>query len=113
MASGGSNLGPTSQTLYDRVKAAVVKFRQENPAYKGSIPSDMVTASASGLDPDISPAGAYAQAQRVARARGVTAERIRRLIRNTPSVAELDFLGDPRVNVLAINLALDRQFPKK
>lgn len=113
MASGGSNLGPTSQALYDRVKAAVVKFRQENPAYKGPIPSDMVTASASGLDPDISPAGAYAQAQRVARARGVTAERIRRLIREHTEHRQLGFLGDPRVNVLAINLALDRQFPKK
>ncbi|MGH9343321.1 MAG: potassium-transporting ATPase subunit KdpC [Terriglobia bacterium] len=113
MASSGSNLGPTSQALHDRVKAAVAKFRLENPAYKGPVPADMVTASASGLDPDISPAGAYAQAQRVAHARGVTAERVRRLIREYIERRQLGFLGDPRVNVLEINLALDRQFPRK
>lgn len=113
MASGGSNLGPTSQALHDRVKTAVAKFYQENPQYHGPVPADMVTASASGLDPDISPAGAYAQAQRVARTRGVAAERIRRLIWEYTEHRQLGFLGDPRVNVLEINLALDRQFPRK
>ncbi|HEV2418615.1 MAG TPA: potassium-transporting ATPase subunit KdpC [Terriglobia bacterium] len=113
MASGGSNLGPTSQALYNRVKASVAQFRRENPQFHGPIPADMVTASASGLDPDISPAGAYAQAQRVARTRGVAAERIRRLIREYTEHRQLGFLGDPRVNVLEINLALDRQFPRK
>ncbi|MGH9377279.1 MAG: potassium-transporting ATPase subunit KdpC [Terriglobia bacterium] len=113
MASGGSNLGPTSQALYDRVKAAVAKFHQENPAYQGPVPADIVTASASGLDPDISPAAAYAQAQRVASARGVTAEHVRRLIREYTERRQLGFLGERRVNVLEINLALDRQFPRK
>lgn len=112
-ASGGSNLGPTSQALYDRVKAAVEKFRQGNPQYHGPVPSDMVTASASGLDPDISPASAYAQAQRVAQARGVKAEQIRRLIREHTEGRQLGFLGDPRVNVLDINLTLDQDFPRK
>lgn len=113
MASGGSNLGPTSQVLYDRVKAAVAKFHEENPQYHGAVPSDMVTASASGLDPDISPASAYAQVERVAEARGVGPERIRRLVRQYTEGRQLGFLGDPRVNVLEINLALDQRFPRK
>lgn len=113
MASGGSNLGPTSQALYDRVKAAVAKFRQENPQYHGPVPSDVVTASASGLDPDISPASAYAQLQRVSQARGVKPEQIRRLIRKYTEGRQLGFLGDPRVNVLEINLTLDQLFPRK
>lgn len=113
MASGGANLGPTSQVLYDRVKAAVAKFHEENPQYHGAVPSDMVTASASGLDPDISPASAYAQVERVAEARGVRPERIRRLVRQYTEGRQLGFLGDPRVNVLEINLALDQRFPWK
>jgi K+-transporting ATPase ATPase C chain len=110
MASGGSNLGPTSRVLYDRVRTDVERFRRENPGYKGPIPADLITASASGLDPDISPASAFAQAQRVARARGVNIRAVRRLIQRHTKGRQLGFLGEPRVNVLEINLALDRDF---
>src|SRR5580698_10372757 len=79
-ASGGSNLGPTNQKLIDRVKASVDKFHKENPDYSGPIPADMLTASASGLDPHISPASAMAQADRVAKARGISSEQIRQLV---------------------------------
>ena len=79
-ASSGSNLGPTSQKLIDRVKADVASFRKENPDYQGPIPADMVTASASGLDPHISPASAQAQAARVAKARGVRVDQVNSLI---------------------------------
>ncbi len=113
MASGGSNLGPTSRALYERVKAGVAKFRQENPSYKGPIPADMVTASGSGLDPDISPASAFAQARRVATARGISLRRLRRLVRAHTEPRQLGFLGEPRVNVLEINLALDRQVHRR
>ncbi|MGH9398358.1 MAG: potassium-transporting ATPase subunit KdpC [Terriglobia bacterium] len=113
MASGGSNLGPTSQALYDRVKASVAKFHAENPAYRGPVPADMVTASGSGLDPDISPASAQAQASRVARARGISLTQMRRLIRKYTQHRQLGFLGEPGVNVLEINLALDRSSPRK
>lgn len=113
MASGASNLGPTSQALYDRVKASVAQFRRENPQFHGPIPADLVTASGSGLDPDISPAAAYAQARRVARARGVEPDQIRRLIREHTEGRQLGFLGEPRVNVLEINLALDARFPAR
>lgn len=112
MASGGSNLGPTSRALYRRVKVDVARFRRENPAYEGPIPADMVTASASGLDPDISPASAFAQARRVATARGIPLRRLRRFIRGHIEPHQLDFLGEPRVNVLEVNLALDKEFPK-
>ncbi len=112
-ASGGSNYGPTNQKLIDRVKASVDKFRKENPDYSGKIPADLVTASASGLDPDLSPASAYAQAPRIAKARGVEVERIRELIASHIENRQLGFLGEPRVNVLALNLALDQQFPHK
>lgn len=112
MASGGSNLGPTSRALYRRVKVDVARFRRENPAYEGPIPADMVTASASGLDPDISPASAFAQARRVATARGIPLRRLRRFIRGHIEPHQLGFLGEPRVNVLEVNLALDKEFPK-
>src|SRR5208283_4672366 len=79
-ASGGSNYGPTSQKLIDRIKAAEEKFRKENPGYQGAIPSDLLTASASGLDPHISPAAAEAQAARVAAARNASEAQIRALI---------------------------------
>ncbi len=113
VASGGSNYGPTNQKLIDRVKASVDKFRKENPDYSGPIPADLVTASASGLDPDLSPASAYAQAPRIAKARGVEVEVIRELIASHTENRQLGFLGEPRVNVLALNLALDQQFPHK
>ena len=107
-ASGGSNLGPTSQKLYDRVKASAAQFRKENPAYSGPIPADAVTASGSGLDPEISIANATAQAPRVAKARGVKETAIVNLIHSAAQGRDLQFLGEQRVNVLTLNLALDR-----
>ena len=112
-ASGGSNFGPTSQKLADRVKASVEKFRKENPEYKGPIPADLLTASGSGLDPHLSPASAAAQAPRVARVRGVSPEQIQQLIAQSTEDRDLGFLGEPRVNVLRLNLALDDRFPLK
>lgn len=109
-ASGGSNLGPTSQKLYDRVKASAAQFRKENPDYSGPIPADALTASGSGLDPHISIANAHAQAARVAKARGVSPSRIEQLISSDTERRDLGFLGEPRVNVLKLNLELDRQF---
>jgi K+-transporting ATPase ATPase C chain len=109
-SSGGSNLGPTSQKLADRVKASVEKFRKENPDYNGPIPADLVTTSASGLDPHISPASALAQVARVARARNVRVEQVRQLIGQHTEEPDFGILGEPRVNVLKLNLALDRTF---
>jgi K+-transporting ATPase ATPase C chain len=110
-ASAGSNLGPTNQKLVDRVKGDIAKFRQENPAYQGPIPADMVTTSASGLDPDISPASALAQAPRVAQARGATLDQVRQLIEAHSEGRQLGFFGEPRVNVLSLNLELDKRLP--
>jgi potassium-transporting ATPase KdpC subunit len=110
-ASTGSNLGPTSRKLVDRAKTDIDKFRQENPDYYGPIPADLVTASGSGLDPHISPASAQAQAARVAKARGVAVEQVNQLISQFTEGPSLGFLGDPRVNVLQLNLALDQHFP--
>ena len=112
-ASSGSNFGPTSQKLADRVKASVEKFRKENPEYTGPIPADLLTASGSGLDPHVSPASAAAQAPRVAKARGVSQERIRQLVAQFTEDRDLGFLGEPRVNVLRLNLALDQNYPAK
>jgi potassium-transporting ATPase KdpC subunit len=112
-ASNASNYGPTNQKLIDRVKASVDQFRKENPDYTGPVPADLVTASASGLDPDISPASAEAQAPRVAKARGITLEQVEQLIRERTQRRTLGFLGEPRVNVLGLNLELNRQFPHK
>ncbi len=109
-ASNGSNYGPTNQKLIDRVKASVDKFRKDNPDYTGPIPADLVTVSASGLDPHISPASAEAQAPRIAKARGVTVDQVMQLIKRHTEGRTLGFLGEPRVNVLALNLDLDRQF---
>jgi potassium-transporting ATPase KdpC subunit len=108
--SGGSNLGPTSKKLVDRVRRDVEEFRKENPGYQGPIPSDMVTASGSGLDPHISPASAYAQAFRVAKARRTSTAQVNHLIAQYTETPALRFLGDDRVNVLKLNLALDRYF---
>ena len=110
-ASGGSNYGPTNQKLIDRVKASVEKFRKENPDYQGSIPADLVTASASGLDPHISPASAEAQVPRVAKARGVAVERVNQLMAQFTERPDLGILGEPRVNILMLNLELDRTIP--
>jgi K+-transporting ATPase ATPase C chain len=112
-ASGGSNYGPTNQKLFDRVKASVERFRKENPDYHGPIPADLVTASASGLDPHISPDSALAQAPRVAKARGVTVEQVNRLVAQLTEGPDLGLLGEPRVNVLRLNLALDERFALK
>src|SRR6516225_10687342 len=110
-ASTGSNYGPTNQKLIDRVKASVDKFRKENPHYRGPLPADLVTASGSGLDPHISPASAEAQAARIARARGISVKQVQQLIAERTVGRTLGFLGEPRVNVLSLNLALDRFSP--
>ena len=109
--SSGSNLGPTSRKLFDRVKSSVEQVRAENAAFSGSIPADMLTASGSGLDPHISPASAQAQIGRVAGARRADPARIRELVARFTEGRDLGFLGEPRVNVLALNLALDEGFP--
>jgi K+-transporting ATPase ATPase C chain len=110
-ASGGSNLGPTSQALMTRLQASVVAFRKENPDFTGNIPSDILTTSASGLDPHISPAAAEAQAARVAKARGVSQDQVEPLIAQFTQRPDWGFLGEPRVNVLLLNIALDQKFP--
>jgi K+-transporting ATPase ATPase C chain len=112
-ASAASNYGPTNQKLIDRVKASADAFRKENPDYQGSIPADIVTASGSGLDPDISLAAAEAQAVRIAKARDIAIEPVRQLIATQTNGRVIGFLGEPRVNVLALNLELDRQFPRR
>ena len=111
--SAGSNLGPTNQRLVGRIKADLEKFHKENPTFSGPIPSDLLTTSASGLDPHISPASAYAQAERVARTRGISVAEVKRLVADHTEGRQLGFLGEPRVNVLNLNMALDRQFPRK
>jgi potassium-transporting ATPase KdpC subunit len=109
-ASTGSNWGPTSQKLIDRVKASIVQYRQENPDYTGPVPADAVTASASGLDPEISPANAEVQSNRVARARGLRPDQLRAIVNELTDGRWLAFIGEPRVNVLRLNLALDERF---
>jgi K+-transporting ATPase ATPase C chain len=108
-ASGGSNLGPTSQKLHDRIAQSIAGYRDERPA--GGIPADAVTASASGLDPHISPANAAAQAARVARANQMSGEEVRRLIDTHTEGRFLGIFGEPRVNVLELNLELAHRAP--
>ena len=108
-ASGGSNFGVTSQKLADRMKAAADQFHKDNPEYTGLIPADALTTSGSGLDPHISVANANAQAARVAKARGVAPHVIEGAIAAATEGRDLGFLGEPRVNVLQLNLALDQQ----
>jgi potassium-transporting ATPase KdpC subunit len=104
--SGGSNLGPSNKSLVDRVKADVAKLQKENPGTP--VPIDLVTTSASGLDPEISPEAALFQVPRVAKARNLPEDRIRQLVEDNTEGRFLDLLGEPRVNVLELNLALDR-----
>jgi K+-transporting ATPase ATPase C chain len=108
--SGGSYLGPTNKVLIDRVARSVKQFEVENPGVP--VPIDLVTTSASGLDPDISPAAAEFQVPRVARERGVSEAQIRALVLKHTKERDLGFLGEPRVNVLELNLDLDRSFPR-
>jgi K+-transporting ATPase ATPase C chain len=108
--SGGTNFGPTNQALVSRVRDDVKKFRQENPTYTGPIPADLLTTSGSGLDPHISPASAYAQVDRVAKARGVAPEMVRRAVEQRVEERQFGIFGEARVNVLALNLELDKTF---
>jgi K+-transporting ATPase ATPase C chain len=103
--SGGSNLGPTNKALIDRIKGDVDKLKAENPS--AAVPIDLVTTTGSGLDPHISPDGALFQVPRVAKARNMPEERVRQLVNDNTEGRLLGLLGEPRVNVLALNLALD------
>jgi K+-transporting ATPase ATPase C chain len=111
-ASSGSNLGPTNPVLIERVIGDVAIIRSENGlAEDAEIPVDLVTSSGSGLDPDISPASADLQIARVARQRGITEDQVRAIVKEHTSGRTLGLLGEPRVNVLNVNLALDEQYP--
>lgn len=110
-SSSGSNLAPTNQALVARVQQDVAKLQKENPG--AAIPADLVTTSGSGLDPDISPAAADFQIPRVAKARGISTEDLRRIVARHTQPRQLGLLGEPRVNVLELNLDLDASAPLK
>jgi len=109
-SSGGSNLGPTSAKLRDRVTSDAAKLAAENPEAQGPVPAELVTTSASGLDPHLSPDAVRWQIPRVARARNLDPTRVGGVVDALVEGRDLGFLGEPRVNVLLLNLALDRQF---
>jgi potassium-transporting ATPase KdpC subunit len=109
--SNGSQLGPTNHALIDRVRADVASNKPDNPGQ--AVPIDLVTASGSGLDPEISPAAAEFQIPRIAKQRGVSQDQIRRLVQAHTQSRQFGFLGEPRVNVLELNLDLDSRFPQK
>jgi len=105
--TGGTNLGPTSKKLIEATRAAVAALRKENPDAAGPIPPDLVTSSASGIDPDISPEGALFQVARVAKARSLSPESVRALVESQIIPRQFGIFGEPRVNVLSLNRALD------
>lgn len=106
--TGGTNLGPTSKKLIDATKATIAALKKANPDATIPVPMDLVTSSASGIDPDISPEGAYYQAPRVAKARNLPVKEVDDLIARSIQPRTFGFLGEPRVNVLALNMALDK-----
>jgi K+-transporting ATPase ATPase C chain len=108
--SSGSNLGPTSKALRERAQKELQRLQQENPGAEGPVPAELVSASGSGLDPHLSPAAALWQVRRIARARNVEEERVRSVIQANVEGRDLWVLGEPRVNVLMVNRALDRHF---
>ncbi len=109
-ASSGSNLGPTSKKLQDRINDDLKRLKEQNPDVAAPVPAELVTASASGLDPHLSPQAMLWQLPRVAKARGVAPERVKAVVESNVEGRTFGILGEPRVNVLRVNLALDRQF---
>lgn len=109
--SSGSNLGPTNPALEDRLKKDEAQFRKDNPDFHGALPADLLTTSGSGLDPDISPANAAAQVARVARARSVAKPVIAQMVARVEAGRQMGLLGEPRVNVLKLNMTLDAELP--
>jgi K+-transporting ATPase ATPase C chain len=111
--SSASNLGPTSKKLADRIATDAAKFRADNPKFTGPLPADLLTSSGSGLDPHLSPESVEAQVGRVAAARHVAMDQVRSIVAQYTEGRDLGFLGEARVNVLKLNLALDESLPKR